>query len=316
MPLPPEHRLVVERLVDEADGVRSVSLRRPDHGPLPEWQPGAHLDLVIAADLERQYSLCGSPTERDVWQIAVLREPQSRGGSEWVHGILKEADVVTVRGPRNHFPLVNSDRYIFIAGGIGVTPLIPMIEEVAERGTSWELLYGGRSAASMAFADRLARYGSSVRVRPHDEHGLLDLESCLGEPTEGVAVYCCGPEPLIEAVENRCAVWPSGTLHVERFKPRPGALEGPDGPFEVVLERSKLTVQVAAGQSIVDALAAAGITVPTSCREGTCGTCETDVLEGVPDHRDSFLSDAERADNETMMICCGRSLTPCLVLDL
>jgi ferredoxin-NADP reductase len=311
-----EFELVASRILDEAEGVRSVLLRDRDGRELPPWAPGAHLDLIIRPDLERQYSLCGDLDDRHAWRIAVLREPESRGGSAWVHSELTEGDVVRVRGPRNHFPLVSADRYVFVAGGIGITPLIPMIETVAATESSWDLLYGGRTGASMAFVEELRRHGERVSFRPENEHGLLDLDAALGQPVPGTAIYCCGPEPLIAAVEARCSAWPAGALHVERFHPRPHALEGPDTAFDVVIASSDLTVRVGAGQSIVDALATVGIKVPTSCREGTCGTCETGVLDGLPDHRDSFLSEEEREENEVMMICCGRSLTPTLVLDL
>lgn len=313
---PPRFEALVRELAWEAEEVLSVTLVDPAGAPLPAWRPGAHIDLLLTSDLERQYSLCGDLANEYRWRVAVLREPESRGGSEWVHTRLRPGEILSVCGPRNNFPLVEADAYVFIAGGIGITPLLPMIAAVDERGARWELVYGGRRRASMAFLPDLARFGSRVLLRPQDQHGLLDLDSLLQRPREDTAIYCCGPEPLISAVEERCAGWPPDALHFERFRPRPGALEGENTSFEVVLEQSGLTVLVGPDQTIAEAVDAAGVYVPTSCREGTCGTCETGVIEGTPDHRDSFLTDEEHADNTTMMICCSRAVTPRLVLDL
>lgn len=314
---PRELDAVVESVDPVADGVVAVSLVAASGGELPEWRPGAHLDLLLAPGLERQYSLCGDPADRERWHVAVLRESASRGGSELVHTRLAAGDPLRVRGPRNNFPLVcDAGAYLMIAGGIGITPLLPMVRELNEIGADWQLIYGGRRRASMAFLDELAVYGDRVTVWPEEERGLLPLDHLLGGPRPDTVVYTCGPEPLLEAVEERCAAWPSGTLHLERFSPRPGALSGEARAFEVVLAQTGETVEVAHDQSIVDALEAAGFDVPTSCREGTCGTCETVVLEGIPDHRDSFLSPQEQKAGDLMMLCCSRSRSPRLVLDL
>ncbi|MDQ0380715.1 PDR/VanB family oxidoreductase [Amycolatopsis thermophila] len=307
--------VLLERKEELADGVVRLTLRPPDGRPLPEWEPGAHLDLLLGENLVRQYSLCGDPADRSVLQIAVLREPHGRGGSAHVHDRLAPGDRVRVRGPRNHFRLVPSAEYLFIAGGIGITPIVPMIARAEAGGAAWRLVYGGRTRSSMAFrAELRARYGDRVEIRPQDETGPLDLDALLGKPREGVAVYCCGPEPLLAAVEQRCAAWPPGSLHVERFSPR--ADEGEWTSFEVELAASGRTVTVPADKSILEAVEDAGVPVLFSCQEGTCGTCETPVLDGVPDHRDSLLTDEERAANDTMMICVSRSCGPRLVLDL
>ncbi|RVU23267.1 oxidoreductase [Streptomyces antnestii] len=315
-------RLRVSALVWEAEGVLSVHLARPDGAHLPAWTPGAHLDLHLPGGLVRQYSLSGSPADRTTWRITVLREPASRGGSREVHEVLRPGDVVDVSGPRNNFalPQVTTARYRFIAGGIGITPLLPMIERVASAGADWTLLYGGRSRSSMAFLAELSRHGERVVVRPQDEYGLLDLVDHLGPPTPDTSVFCCGPEPLLAAVEQVCGSWPPGTLHVERFAPKLYAAAPETDThaeaFEVVLHRTGRTVTVPAGRSILDALEDHRIDVPNSCREGICGTCETKVIDGVPEHRDSLLSPEERAANDTMMICVGRSRGPRLTLDL
>ncbi|MFD4255155.1 PDR/VanB family oxidoreductase [Amycolatopsis thermoflava] len=309
--------VLLERKEELAAGVVRLTLRHPAGEPLPEWEPGAHLDLVLGEGLVRQYSLCGDPADRSVLQVAVLREPDGRGGSAWVHDRLSTGDTVRIRGPRNHFRLVDSPRYLFVAGGIGITPIVPMIARAEASGANWRLVYGGRSRASMAFREELvARYGDRVEIRPQDETGLLDLDELLGAPRDGVAVYCCGPEPLLAAVEQRCAAWPPGSLHVERFSPKAGADAGERTTFEVELAASGRTVTVPPDKSILAAIEEAGVSVLSSCQEGTCGTCETPVLDGVPDHRDSLLTDAERAANDTMMICVSRSCGPRLVLDL
>nr|WP_306454229.1 PDR/VanB family oxidoreductase [Rhodococcus sp. ACS1] len=307
--------MVLSRKDRVASGVVQLTLTDPRDGQVPEWSPGAHIDLVLPGDLIRQYSLCGDPADRSELVVAVLREPRSRGGSAFVHDRLREGDVIPVRGPRNAFPTVGSERYLFIAGGIGITPIVPMAVRAAEKGADWRLLHGGRKRASMAFsADLAARYPGLVEIRPQDESGLLDLPGLFAGPDESAAIYCCGPEPLIAAVEEHAALWPASTLHVERFAGR--SWVGEDRPFELRLARSGRTVLVPAAMSALDALAGAGIEVPTSCREGVCGTCETVVLEGAPEHRDALLTEEERAEDVVFFPCVSRAKGPCLIVDL
>ncbi|HCA88493.1 MAG TPA: oxidoreductase [Streptomyces sp.] len=310
--------LTVARKEGAAEAVVALTLRHPAGEPLPCWEPGAHIDLEFDQHLTRQYSLCGDPADRTAWRVAVLREPDGRGGSAHVHDRLAEGDRVRVRGPRNHFPFEPAARHLFIAGGIGITPLLPMAAAAQAAGTDWQLLYGGRSRSSMAFLDELAAYGDRVTVRPQDEYGLLDLDACLGGgPREDTLVYVCGPEPLLAAVEERCAAGRrAGALRTERFHARQPEEPVRAGVFEVVLARSGVTVRVPPDRSVLRAVEEAGVPVLSSCREGTCGTCETDVLEGVPDHRDSLLTAEERAAGDTMMICVSRSCGPRLVLGL
>jgi ferredoxin-NADP reductase len=314
-----ERELVVAERCAVAEDVVALTLTAADGEPLPSWQPGAHVDLLLGNGLERQFSLCGDPDDDRAWRVAVLREPGGRGGSAYVHDALEAGRRVRVRGPRNHFALEPAAAYLFVAGGIGITPILPMVAAAERAGAAWRLVYGGRRRASMAFLDRLAAYGGRVDVRPQDEHGLLDLDTLLGTPAEGTLVYCCGPEPLLRAVEERCAAWPDGALHTERFAPVPAAA-GADVPadtgFEVELAGAGTTLAVAPGTSILETLEAAGVGILSSCREGTCGTCETGVLAGEPDHRDVVLSPAERAANDVMMVCVSRSRSPKLVLDL
>jgi ferredoxin-NADP reductase len=301
-----------------AAGVVALTLRHRDGDELPVWTPGAHIDLVLSDDLTRQYSLCGDPADRSAWRVAVLQEPDGRGGSAFVHDKLSPGTTVRARGPRNHFPLEPATCYLFIAGGIGITPIVPMLGAATAAGADWRLVYGGRTAASMAFVEQLrATHGEErVVVRPQDEHGLLDLDSLLGEPADGTLVYCCGPGPLLDAVEQRCASWPSGSLHTERFTPKEQGEPVLSGTFEVELARSATTLTVPPDRSILEVVEDAGIHVLSSCQEGTCGTCETVVLAGEVDHRDSLLTDEEKAANDTMFICVSRAACPRLVLDL
>jgi cytochrome P450/ferredoxin-NADP reductase len=306
----------VERKDLVADGVVALTLSPVGGDPLPAWEPGAHVDLILDGAPTRQYSLCGDPADDSCIRLGILRDPAGRGSSLFVHDQLGAGDIVEVRGPRNNFPLVKSPRYLFIAGGIGITPVLTMIRAAEAAGADWRLVYGGRQRASMAFLDELAAYGDRVSVRPQDETGLLDLESLLGEPQAGTQVYCCGPEPLLAAVEARCQAWPAKSLHVERFVPK--ALTEPvlTEAFEVYLAQSELTLTIPPDQSILSAVEEAGIEVLSSCSEGTCGTCETRVLEGIPDHRDSVLDEDEQRAGDCMMICVSRSCTPRLVLDI
>lgn len=299
-----------------AAGVVTLTLAHPRGDRLPDWAPGAHVDLVLPGGIVRQYSLCGDRWDSRSYRVGVLREPVSRGGSVFVHDQLSVGDLVPIGGPRNNFPLVPAERYLFIAGGIGITPLLPMVRQADLLGADWRLLYGGRTRGSMAFLPELARYGDRVTVCPQDEYGLLDLEAWLGEPDRHRKVYCCGPEPLLAAVERRCADWPPGLLRTERFVPKEQAAPVRADAFEVALARTGRATTVHPGQSVLDALARLGVPVLSSCRQGICGTCETAVVEGVPDHRDSILDDAERAAGDCMFPCVSRSATDRLVLDL
>ncbi len=316
----PELDLVLERKVTIAECVVRLTLRHPDGRPLPAWQPGAHIDLALTGDLVRQYSLCGDPRDTSILQVAVLREQASRGGSQYVHDTLAEGHRVRVRGPRNHFPLVDAKRYLFIAGGIGITPILPMVAKVAAWGRDWQLVYGGRTRSSMAFRDELERrFPGNVEVHPRDEHGRLDLPTLLAEPArdaDATAIYCCGPEALLTAVERHCVSWPASALHVERFAPKAGAAGGPREAFEVELAQTGTILRVPADRSILEVVGDSGVPVLSSCQEGTCGTCETVVLAGRPDHRDSVLTGEERQACDLMMICVSRSCSPRLVLDL
>ncbi|MFI0242668.1 PDR/VanB family oxidoreductase [Streptomyces sp. NPDC016845] len=322
VPVPPDETTTVLRVSGRTtgtDGVLTLTLVDPSGRKLPEWSPGAHIDLMLSEiDLVRQYSLCGDPTDRHKWRVAVLLEPNGRGGSRHVHQALGTGKAVRVRGPRNNFPLEPAARYLFIAGGIGITPILPMVAAAEAEGRDWQLVYGGRSRASMAFLDELKAYGDRVRVHPQEERGLLPLAELLDTPRQDCLVYCCGPEPLLGAVEERCTGWPSGALRTERFGARPVPVPADEGgtAFEVECRRSGLTLAVAPHESILDVADRAGVLTFAACREGVCGTCETSVVEGAPEHRDSLLTEEQRAAGKSMMICVSRTRGSRIVLDL
>ncbi len=312
--------LTVTRRHTAADGVAALDLVDPEGGELPEWGPGANVGLLLDEGLVRQYSLCGDPHDTDTWRVAVLLHPQSRGGSRHVHEHLSEGASIRVRGPRNHFPLVDSPRYLFIAGGIGITPIMAMIDSADRAGSDWTLVYLGRQRTTMAFAGELSQsYGDRIDLWPNDERGMFDLTTALAQPADRTLIYCCGPEPLLSAVEQNCSHWPDGSLHIERFAAKAPVVEAePKGldQFRVVCQRSGITVDVSAGESLLEALEDADVPILSSCLQGICGTCEATVLEGTPDHQDSMLTDAERDAGNVILTCVSRSRTERLVLDL
>ena len=311
-------QLLVRSMTVESDGVLSIELVDPEGYELPPWEPGAHLDVQLAAGLSRQYSLSGDPRDRRRYRIAVLREPAGRGGSAYVHDVLRPGHLVGCTGPRNHFRLEPAPAYLFIAGGIGITPILPMVARVEAEGARWSLVYGGRTASSMAFAEELAARGDRVTLHPQDAHGLLDLDALLGTPQADTLVYCCGPEPLLRAVEERMAAWPVDSLHLERFAAPEQPARDPAGEHavEVVLAESGHTLMVGPETSILQALLDAGIDHDHDCTEGICGTCETKVIDGEVDHRDYVLTQREKDAGDCMMVCVSRACGKRLVLGL
>lgn len=294
-----------------ADGVVAVRLRGEG---LPAWEPGAHLDVHLPNGLVRQYSLCGEPGGD--YRIGVLREPSSRGGSDAVH-TLRVGERLRISEPRNNFALEPADRYLFIAGGIGITPILAMVRAAHGEGADWRLLYGGRSRKSMAFVDELLAIDPErVVLHPQDEDGLLPLRSWLDAPRGDTLIYCCGPEPLLRAVEYEAVLWPLHALRIERFTAKPLAEPAREEAFDVELARTGRTLTVRQEQSILDAVADAGVELLSSCRQGVCGTCVTRVLGGRPDHRDSILTAEARENGDRMYLCVSRSCSDRLVLDL
>jgi ferredoxin-NADP reductase len=306
--------IVADRRV-EAEGVLSFRLKSAAGHELPEWTPGAHIDLALPNDCVRQYSLCGAPSDSNTWRIGVLLEQQGRGGSRYIHENIKTGSHILASPPRNHFPLKLASSYLFIAGGIGITPILPMVAAVNGFGAKWALVYGGRALRSMAFINELSAYGNDVTLYPQDERGLINLDSFLGLH-EADEVYCCGPEALIQAVEEKISSRPQSNLNVERFKNAAALEQGAAGGFDVELKRSGRIVPVAPHESVLEALQRANVKLPFSCREGNCGTCEVKVLAGRPEHRDTVLTASEKASGKMMMACVSRSLDPLIVLDL
>src|SRR5699024_9755586 len=259
---------------------------------------------------------CGDISDTKNWRIGVLREPEGRGGSEAVHANVKVGDTLRARGPRNNFDLVDSERYLFIAGGIGITPILPMVRQVSSQGLPWTLLYGGRSQQSMAFLDELRDIGGGeLVIAPEDEVGLLDLEAYLGVPADNTSVYCCGPGPLLDVVEALCLEWPAGSLQIERFAPSARPIAAGEA-FEVDVKGSDIKVQVPAHATMLEVLEGAGCEIQSSCRAGICGTCLVYVRDGIPEHNDDILSDEQRAENNMMLPCVSRSKTASLTIDL
>ncbi|MCR1784632.1 cytochrome P450 [Nocardioides carbamazepini] len=306
-----------------AEDVLAVTVRATDGGALPRWQPGAHLEVRLPSGRLRQYSLCGALDDRSSYRVAVLRERDGRGGSEELHDIAVAGRELTVRGPRNHFPLVDADGHLLIAGGIGVTPILAMARSLAARGRPARVVYGGRSRATMAFADELgALPGIDVDLVPQDEHGFPDLQGAIAATPPGTAVYCCGPGAMIAEVQRICdELGRRADLHVERFaasdemEARLTSTEG-NTPFRAELRRSGVTVDVPVDKRLIEVIREAVPGIAYDCEKGFCGSCETRVLEGTPDHRDEVLSETEQATGRSMMICVSRSCTPKLVLDL
>lgn len=303
-----------------AQDVVLLTLERIDGGSLPGWQPGAHVEVRLPSGLLRQYSLCGDPSDEHSYSVAVLRDSGGRGGSMEIHADVRTGTELNVRPPRNHFPLVDAEETVLIAGGIGITPLKAMAEELERRGARWRLVYGGRQRDSMAFAaDLVALGGNRVSLVPEDTRGLIDVVEEIATIGEATHIYCCGPSGLLDAVTRACsAEGLEDRLHVERFEVAEGNLvdTGEDTTFEVELRASGATLTVPADQSLLEVVRTIRPDIEFSCREGYCGSCETRVVEGEPEHRGTLMSAEEHDEEGTMLICVGRSRSPRLVLDL
>lgn len=310
--------VLVEGISSEATGVLRLVLRRPDGGELPAFTPGAHVDLFLPNGITRQYSLLNDCRQQKHYEIAVHKAPDSRGGSAFVHSNLRPGAQLETSAPRNNFPLDTRHKSLFIAGGIGITPILSMIHHCRAQGLDWRLLYLARSREFAAFRDSLAQHGDN-RVQFHfdAEAGRLFefTRSSLGiEP--GVHIYCCGPGPMMRAVESFSAANTENPAHFEWFKRPESPIEpSPNGEFAIKLHHSGRVLRVPENKSVLRVLEESGIDWPFSCREGMCRTCEMQVIEGVPDHRDYVLSEAERACGKSMMICVSRAKTPFLTLN-
>lgn len=309
--------LRVTRVTWEAEGVVGVRLSAPDGHPLPPWEPGAHIVVRLPSGPTRQYSLCGDPRERRHYEIAVRLEAAGRGGSAEIHGTALVGRELVVTEVRNRFPLGAADEYLLIAGGIGITPLLPMARALAARGAAWGAVYCGRGAETMAFRHALtAAGGDRVRLVDTAKDPRPDLKALVGALGPGAVVHCCGPGGLLDSVTEICeaAGVRCETEHFGAVDPRPGAGAGEE--IELELRQSGKTVAVAPGTTLLQAIRDAGVEIESDCEEGYCGTCETGVLEGEPDHRDVVLSKAERTSGRTFMPCVSRACGRRLVLDL
>lgn len=302
-------RKVAERIVE-------VRLASAESGPLPAWSPGAHVEVTLQPGLARQYSLCSDPGDPE-WRLAVLEERDGGGGSSYVHSTLQVGDELIVSVPRNHFRLEFSGRrLVFVGGGIGITPILPMVAAVAAAGVDWHLLHLARSPAAAAYLDELERHGDRVSAHVDTDGGPLDLAATLDRLGGRVAdIYACGPAPLLQALETYATENPECHLVLERFTNTGADVRSGDHAF-VVQTADGREIDVPADKTVLEALTEVGIRILSSCQEGVCGTCETVVLEGTPDHRDAVLSAAERAGGETMMVCVSRCAGPRIVLDL
>ncbi len=299
-----------------ADDVIALTLEHPDGRRLPDWAPGAHIDLILPTGLIRQYSLCGNRWDAHTYRIAVRREADGRGGSAYVHDVLDVGDLVGVGGPRNNFRMAPAAEYVFVAGGIGITPMLPMIHQAELIGATWKLAYTGHSRASMPFTDELARYGDRVSIVATDESGRIDIGALLDDAAGDSRVYVCGPCSMLDDAAAAASTWAPGRLRVERFRADRSDTTTRTEPFVLELARSGRTLTVTPERTVLDALADAGVGVLSSCHEGLCGTCETTVLAGEPEHRDSILDDDERDSGTCMFVCVSRSRSDRLVLDL
>jgi ferredoxin-NADP reductase/DMSO/TMAO reductase YedYZ heme-binding membrane subunit len=319
-------RLLIGQTTWEADNVLSLRLHAPDGAPLPRWEPGAHLELALTSGRRRHYSLCGDPADTRSYRIAVLQVLPGRGGSVEVHTSARAGQLITVQGPRNHFPLVTSAAYLFIAGGIGITALLAMAARVASADDEWRLVYIGRRRASMAFLDEVRTLGPDrVEIIPADERGRPDLEAIIRAAAPGTAVYCCGPDRMLVAVQDLVAARPDLSLHSERFTGtttfttagggQAFTTAGGGQAFTVELRRTGRIIDVPAGRTLLHAIREVLPSVSAGCEQGLCGACRTAVLAGEPDHRDELLSNAERAAG-TMLICVSRARSERLTLDL
>lgn len=309
--------LRVTAIAWETDAVRRFELRPPGGGKVPPFEAGAHLTLQLTPGLARSYSLMNNPGERRRYEIGVALDPNGRGGSRYCHETLRVGDLVTAAPPRNAFALAQSDApALLLGGGIGVTPLISMARALAEASRPFRLVHAVRTRAAAPFREILAAFGDDATLHVDDERGgVLPLADLVASAPEGAHIYACGPRPMLEAIARATRDRPAIAVHTESFAAAENvSLDG--AGFSVELARSGRSLTVAPGQSIIAALEAAGVAVVSSCRQGVCGMCETPILAGEADHRDALLTPEERAANRTLMICCSRSRSARLVLDL
>lgn len=314
----------VTQMTWEADGVVSVRLGRIEsNDPLPPWEPGAHIDIYVPDGTTRQYSLCGDPGDLSSWQFAVLREPEGRGGSAFIHEQLRVGDRLLVTRPKQSFALEDASFHALVAGGVGITPMMTMAEELARTGRPFHLTYGGRTRTSMAFCQRLEALGDHVTVLAEDTDGRADLEAVVRDMPEGGLVYVCGPVGLLRAVEAAAEAVHGAEQDIVRFElfsragvePQESAALDADN-YELVLTESGHTLRLSPEANILEVVLALGLDVENDCRDGICGSCITPIRSGTADHRDLVLTKREKAAMDKMLICVSRPTCARLELEL
>lgn len=309
--------LIVHVRRDVAAWVIELTLQRPDGTRLPDWSPGAHIDLILASGTVRQYSLCGDRWDAHSYTVAVQEEANGTGGSKEIHQVAVEGARVRFGGPRNNFRLAPAEEYCFISGGIGITAIVPMIDQAERMDVPWRLLYLGRDQQRMAYQELKKRHPSRVQIHTTEKGERASVREWLGDLDDTTMVYACGPQGLLDALPDECGSLPSQRLRIERFsndalKSAPISIE----PYDIVLERRGEIVHADGQQSVAEALERAGVSLITSCSRGVCGTCEVGVRSGQVDHRDTILDDDERAAGTCMFPCVSRAAGEQLVLDL
>jgi vanillate O-demethylase ferredoxin subunit len=313
----------VARKATEAQDICSLELVAADGSTLPGFSAGSHIDVHLPGGIVRQYSLCNDPAETHRYLIAVLRDPGSRGGSIAVHDAVKEGDTLCISAPKNHFALAHEARHsLLLAGGIGVTPILCMVERLGVMGADFEMHYAARSCERMAFIDRIQGSPFADKVALHFDDGTpdqrLDLAAVLAQPQPGTHLYVCGPKGFMDAVlaTARAQGWSESQLHWEFFAGAEVVPRADDGSFEVQLASSGRVITIAPDKTVTQALAEAGVEIMVSCEQGVCGTCLTRVLQGEVDHRDAYLMPEEQAAHDQFTPCCSRAKSARLVLDL
>lgn len=319
-----QRELRVTQMTWEAEGVVSVRLARIESdAPLPAWEPGAHIDVYVPDGSTRQYSLCGDPHDLSSWQIAVLREPDGRGGSVYIHDQLRVGDRLLVTRPKNNFALEEASYHQLVAGGVGITPMMAMAEHLAREGRPFHLTYGGRTAGSMAFKGRLAALGDRVTFLAEDQDGRPDLDALVKDLPEGGLLYVCGPVGLLRAVQSAAEATHGPDQDLVRFElfsragmepVATGALDADS--YELVLAKTGHTLRMQPEANILEVVLALGVDVENDCRDGICGSCITPIRSGTVDHRDLVLTKKEQAAMDRMLICVSRPTCPRLELDL
>lgn len=309
-------KLRVQSISFQTDQVVVYEFRDVEWRRLPGSEPGSHIDVHLGKSFVRSYSLVDAEDARR-YRIAVAREQDGRGGSRWMHENVHVGDLIEVSAPRSNFALEpDAAHSVFVAGGIGITPLYAMLQRLEARGASWELHYSTRAPVSTTFLRELSQrfsFGTVTFYHPAAGSGRIDLDALVHRSPAGSHFYCCGPAGMIEAFLAAASGLPGDVVHVERFS---GTVEAAQGGFDVILAQSNRTLRVSEGETILDCLLAAGVEVPHSCREGVCGACETKLLEGIGDHRDLIQSEAEKSANKSIFVCCSGSLTPSLTLEI